>query len=296
MLPISDKVAGLVQHLLAKASIFEVTTANKQCYFKWEKAGKSFKPVREEVFSNKYVPQAKCEWYEWQAETPQDRIGVLIGTDLIEKMGNEFNWPRGTVTGGLGIVFAGSTGKQVPCPFFCPVGVQFVMDKELNCLRISEKGAFGARLLFDEQLDQETFDYVGEFIQTHVNHSVLVAMAANQLLQCKNISPHRNQFDVADTKRLGERLKTKTPANSYYTLRLNHKGEDIDLSEQAIAEEERESGGKMRRFHSVRGHIAVYTVNAPLFGKYVGQFYIPNHMRGNRRLGVIDKEYEMGKI
>jgi hypothetical protein len=59
----------------------------------------------------------------------------------------------------------------------------------------------------------------------------------------------------------------------------------------------RRGGGKSQDLlaaHLVRGHIKTFTSDAPLFGKYVGEFWIPPHSRGNAKNGFVTKEYEIG--
>lgn len=46
-----------------------------------------------------------------------------------------------------------------------------------------------------------------------------------------------------------------------------------------------------RRWHICRGHFAEYTAERPLFGKLIGKYWIPQHARGNRKVGVIEKDY-----
>lgn len=45
--------------------------------------------------------------------------------------------------------------------------------------------------------------------------------------------------------------------------------------------------------HLVRGHLKRYTAEKPLFGKYIGTFYVPAHTRGETENGVIDKDYRV---
>lgn len=44
-------------------------------------------------------------------------------------------------------------------------------------------------------------------------------------------------------------------------------------------------------FHFVRGHFVTYTAAAPLFGKYVGTFWVAPHARGHRAYGEIEHRY-----
>jgi len=45
--------------------------------------------------------------------------------------------------------------------------------------------------------------------------------------------------------------------------------------------------------HSCRGHFKTYTPDSRLFGKYIGTFWFPPHMRGHIEVGVVKKEYEV---
>jgi len=36
-----------------------------------------------------------------------------------------------------------------------------------------------------------------------------------------------------------------------------------------------------------------YTTEKPLFGKYVGNVWCPPHARGNKKMGVIKKDYKI---
>lgn len=46
--------------------------------------------------------------------------------------------------------------------------------------------------------------------------------------------------------------------------------------------------------HICRGHFATYTVDRPLFGKYTGTFWIPQHTRGDPGVGFVEKDYAVG--
>lgn len=52
--------------------------------------------------------------------------------------------------------------------------------------------------------------------------------------------------------------------------------------------------GKRLSLHIVRGHFARYTPEKPLFGKYVGQFWMPQHTRGSADVGTVVKDYAVG--
>lgn len=45
--------------------------------------------------------------------------------------------------------------------------------------------------------------------------------------------------------------------------------------------------------HLVRGHFKTYKEDAPLFGKYIGRYWWPPHVRGSLEVGIIEKDYEI---
>ena len=49
----------------------------------------------------------------------------------------------------------------------------------------------------------------------------------------------------------------------------------------------------MLPYHAVRAHYATYTKERPLFGKYVGRFYVPAHFRGKPENGFVTKDYKI---
>ena len=55
-----------------------------------------------------------------------------------------------------------------------------------------------------------------------------------------------------------------------------------------------EKGKRPHREHQVRGHFRYYTDERPLFGRYSGMIWVPDHERGNDDVGHIRKDYEVG--
>jgi hypothetical protein len=62
-----------------------------------------------------------------------------------------------------------------------------------------------------------------------------------------------------------------------------------------VENESGERSGRMKALplHLVIGHFATYTGAAPLFGKWVGQFWVPQHPRGYKAFGEIRHRYEV---
>jgi hypothetical protein len=51
--------------------------------------------------------------------------------------------------------------------------------------------------------------------------------------------------------------------------------------------------GLPKALHICRGHFATYTLEKPLFGKLVGRFWVPMHVRGSAERGVAIRDYEI---
>ncbi len=56
---------------------------------------------------------------------------------------------------------------------------------------------------------------------------------------------------------------------------------------------ESKGGTVEKAMHICRGHFSRYTEEKPLFGKYAGLFWIPMHVRGSVKNGVVDKDYQL---
>jgi hypothetical protein len=165
--------------------------------------------------------------------------------------------------------------------------------------RYADDGAFigsvnGAenRELLMEAMDSDSFDY--DRIQIEVaddedeRRSIwYLAARPNRILNrflefltCTNI---RVQDVVPTSKEQRERKRCGLrPLVSYKTL---------ELQQRSAGARGEERGSWTNRVHLCRGHFAVYTDAAPLFGKYVGKFWIPPHARGDRAKGMVVKDY-----
>lgn len=107
-----------------------------------------------------------------------------------------------------------------------------------------------------------------------------------QLLNCKNVETVRTP---PDAKLNRARIRRgKLPLSEKYTLRVNLPGM---RRTGAAVESKGDSEGK-RRQHFVRGHLATYTKEKPLFGKHVGTFWIPAQIRGSVEVGKVEKDYK----
>lgn len=98
---------------------------------------------------------------------------------------------------------------------------------------------------------------------------------------CRNVElvevqPNRQQ------RRAAERSGDRTVVHSVLAIKGSEKRRVYAASEGAAL---------ARRMHICRGHFATYTTEAPLFGRHVGRYWVPAHVRGNRGVGEVHKDY-----
>ncbi len=102
------------------------------------------------------------------------------------------------------------------------------------------------------------------------------------LLSCKNVTYEQESPPVKLQK--SRVKKGKPPLSSYYVLKLKPTTSRKDYEAKNLW---------TNRVHLCRGHVREYTEDRPLFGKYTGRFWIPPHVRGDKKQGVIHKDYEI---
>lgn len=102
-------------------------------------------------------------------------------------------------------------------------------------------------------------------------------------LHCKNVSTTLNE----PPQRLQKKRvrKGKKPLKAYYTLAIEPMAQTLDREGAA------KNTGIKQALHICRGHFATYSPGKPLFGKYAGTFWKPQHVRGSKSHGEIVKDY-----
>lgn len=98
-------------------------------------------------------------------------------------------------------------------------------------------------------------------------------------VKVREVSPSRHE------RRLAQR--TRTPVWTHYVLEIN------PMKELLKQEGYSETRGIKYALHICRGHFANYTEGKGLFGKYHGQYWIPQHVRGSAEQGIVEKDYEV---
>jgi hypothetical protein len=108
-------------------------------------------------------------------------------------------------------------------------------------------------------------------------------MQALSILNCKNITTIDNPPPAKlNKKRLKKR---KQELFSYKTLIIRPTG-----NKQGIQQAQ---GLWNNRVHICRGHFKTYTEERPLFGRLTGRYWWQPHARGDKDVGVIQKDYKV---
>lgn len=124
-------------------------------------------------------------------------------------------------------------------------------------------------------------------LMDNVEHITRLACDTLFFLSCRNVDlkPHDN--DPKQVRRAVKRYGGTSDSYRYHTLIVRPAGSKPGTPGEEV--------GIMPR-HVCRGHISRYGPEfnkGLLFGKYAGQFFIPPHMRGNKKNGIVEKDYEV---
>lgn len=114
---------------------------------------------------------------------------------------------------------------------------------------------------------------------------IATPLMAISFMHCKNV----NRTDATASEGPEERWlrRQKQPSLRYHVL-------EIDPMKEVLRTEGcAESTGLKRALHICRGHFATYTEGKPLFGRTVGTFWVPSHVRGSSKHGVVVKDYNV---
>lgn len=98
---------------------------------------------------------------------------------------------------------------------------------------------------------------------------------------CKNVEIEDDTERLQPTPKIMRRLKL--PSVRRYRLKIDGRRTSPSAG----------SGDcRSPAYHLCRGHFATYTAERPLFGRLVGKFWIPAHVKGKKEHGTVEKSYE----
>lgn len=129
-------------------------------------------------------------------------------------------------------------------------------------------------------------DFVNVSVSGEGNHIALLAMS---FANCKNVTRTELTGKEVEPDRPWVR-KHNPPQIKYHVLNIN------PMRDVLRTEGRSDEVGIQKALHLCRGHFASYSEERPLFGKYAGQFWIPQHVKGKADKGVVLKDYKIGNI
>lgn len=128
-------------------------------------------------------------------------------------------------------------------------------------------------------------DEIKGIIKGEVDRVILFVNIANAFAHCKNVEI----IDEPLTRQ--QRRRKERKGETFYKVLA------IEPFKKQVRNECRESGeSEMKQaMHICRGHFATYSEDKPLFGKYTGTFWKPQHVKGNSQAGIVIKDYEINQ-
>jgi hypothetical protein len=105
------------------------------------------------------------------------------------------------------------------------------------------------------------------------------------MVHCKNVVLQANEPDRRlNRERRDAGLK---PFVRYHTINIE------PMKKVLRTEGNSETEGLKRAMHICRGHFARYSEERPLFGRIAGTFWVPAHVRGSLKEGVVVSDYRV---
>jgi hypothetical protein len=175
----------------------------------------------------------------------------------------------------VALVVLAEEGKPPSPPCICEV------------FGVTAKGGYvGGIPLFPFHQGASDADYVE--LKNATVESVTPLLEGLTLMNCRNVGLSPIPMPPKIAKEAAYRFGGKPGDYKYHILTVRPPGAKPGEQEEPLIAHD---GGVAR--HSVRGGYANYAAEAPMFGKYPGRFWRPWHMRGNKRFGVVDKDYRV---
>lgn len=143
----------------------------------------------------------------------------------------------------------------------------------------------GYFITFDDGLVRDRgIDWCNAQVHRILGGHLYIAYLAMSLMDCKNVELRERSEDGPSAKWL---RRQKLPAIRYRVL-------DIEPMRKVLRTEgDMETNGLKKALHICRGHFSTYTEEKPLFGKYVGRYWVPSHTRGSLEHGAVVKDYRV---
>jgi hypothetical protein len=140
-----------------------------------------------------------------------------------------------------------------------------------------------ACLLTPKNYDAPIFNITTESLNLQIVAALQSMCSVLNWLTAKNVKLQAKEWDKKEIK--WSKKATGKAITKHYTL-------VVELPAKSIGNKFTGERNITKALHLVRGHLAHYTQERPLFGRLVGTYYIPAHTRGKETDGIINKNYK----
>lgn len=132
-----------------------------------------------------------------------------------------------------------------------------------------------------QNVDANEREQIGSLVSSLLK-PILFALC---FVHCKNVTLQPNQPDrTINNERRKAGLK---PFVRYHMINIE------PMKKVLKTEGNSEVDGLKRALHICRGHFSTYSEEKPLFGRIAGTFWIPSHVRGSIKEGVVVSDYNV---
>lgn len=189
------------------------------------------------------------------------QVGCLFTTELVEN--EEYKWIISIMTfmksEGLGILTGNEIAVRLPIKEDGSVwkGIMFSIGENM----IKDFG------------ERESVDFLINYIQPF--------FLAISFLHCKNVEQVERNLDIPRKER-----RPKDYFEKYHILKIE------PMRKILASEGKSESTGLRNALHICRGHFKDYR-DSGLFGRHPGIYWWDSQVRGDRRVGIVNKDYEV---
>jgi hypothetical protein len=128
-----------------------------------------------------------------------------------------------------------------------------------------------------------TSDNFGEAAQNHIISNLMIPFMGISLMNCRNVDLEYHEPVVRRAKK--QRREKPVPL-AFHTIKLPNQSNKRTQSNPGEPQE-------IMPFHLVRGHFKTYTKEAPLLGRITGTYWWGPQARGQKKNGIVVKDYEV---
>lgn len=206
-------------------------------------------------------------WFEWAIDqNPMRKYGVFLTSQK-----DEYGWDC------TFIFFYGSPNNRSPVYFF-PIGASYLIPPNG---RYSEETLFKYVLM--PSMERPSEAVAKDLIQLVAENFLSLLFFTLGLLHCKNIVLEERGGINPEIKNRRHRSK----GTRHHVLQIMPGRE----TKRTIYEQP--GKGSPQSLHIRRGHFKEYTIEKPLFGKYIGVFWWEAHVAGKAEIGTVTKDYQI---